>query len=374
MTARKTTPGAALIILLLPLSTTILRTQSPLAAANGTTPVQIPGTEVQTLTSSIDGQEYKIYVALPPGYSDPSKQFPALYVLDAQWDFPLVEGLVGTQVQDAYVPRLLIVGLTWGGSSPNYDQLRMRDFTPTKGRLPQTGNAPNFLAFIKRDLIPFVDSHYRTTSDRALMGHSAGGLFGMYALLHEPSLFNRYVMASPSLGYDLPSLEQDEKASSSTHPQSKVEVFMSLGGLEGAKVPVFQEFAATLRRDHPDIDLETHVVVDAGHASSQAESYLLGLRTIYAPALVDVAARILDQYVGKYRIAPGYTVEVAKEKGRLVFIAPEGERFALNALSESDFVVRGVYQFLHFKRDDAGHVTGFEGETWNGRHFNERVK
>src|SRR6516165_4526056 len=125
MTTKILKIGIAFVIL-------FLTWHQPLAgqatAANTPPMLQMPGTEVRTLTSSIDGQEYKIYIALPPGYSDASRQFPVLYVLDAQWDFPMVEGLVTSQLQEGFVPRLLIVGITWGGSNPNPSQLRTRDF------------------------------------------------------------------------------------------------------------------------------------------------------------------------------------------------------------------------------------------------------
>ena len=373
MTTRMGGTGIASLILFLAPNQPLVA-QPAVPAANRPPMVEIQGTQVRNLTSTIDGQEYKIYVALPPGYSDASRQFPVLYLLDAQWDFPLVEGLVATQLQEAFVPRLVIVGITWGGSNPNPSQLRMRDFTPTRGRLPQSGNAPNFLKFIKQQLIPFVDANYRTTKDRTLMGHSAGGLFGLYALFQEPELFNRYVVASPELMYDFPSLLSDEKQFSKKGSPGQVRVFMSVGGLEGPKLPVFREFSETFKTDHPEIKMETRIIEGEAHNSSQADGYLEGLRSVYRPVSVVVAARILDRYVGKYTGPPGHPFEIVKEDGNLVFIAPEGARYALYAESETDFAVRGLELVLHFKRDDAGRVTGFEGERWTERHFNERIR
>lgn len=52
-------------------------------------------------------------------------------------------------------------------------------------------------------LIPFVDRTWRTMpTDRALLGHSYGGLFAIYALEQRPALFQRTVAASPSLEWD----------------------------------------------------------------------------------------------------------------------------------------------------------------------------
>jgi hypothetical protein len=129
-----------------------------------------------------------------------------------------------------------------------------------------------------------------------------------------------------------------------------------------------------LKKDQAGMKLETRIIPDAAHNSSEADGCLEGLRSVYAPVSVAVAPPILDQYAGRYAIAPGHAVEILNENGKLVFIGPEGERYATNARSETDFTVRGLELVLHFRRDDAGKVTGFEGERWSGRHFNERLK
>ena len=48
--------------------------------------VEIPGSQLLKITSSIVGQEYDVYVQMPGNYSDTNKTFPVLYVLDGQWD------------------------------------------------------------------------------------------------------------------------------------------------------------------------------------------------------------------------------------------------------------------------------------------------
>lgn len=89
--------------------------------------VEIPGTQSHKITSSIVGQEYDLYINMPRNYQDTTKTFPVLYLLDAQWDFPLVNAVFGEQYYDGFVPEIIIVGITWGGNDPNYDMLRARD-------------------------------------------------------------------------------------------------------------------------------------------------------------------------------------------------------------------------------------------------------
>ena len=58
--------------------------------------VDIPGSEVRKLTSSIvSGQEYELQILLPGGYKTSNKNYPVIYLMDSQWDFPLVKSLYG---------------------------------------------------------------------------------------------------------------------------------------------------------------------------------------------------------------------------------------------------------------------------------------
>src|SRR5215208_3227420 len=111
--------------------------------------VDIPGSEVRKITSSIvAGQEYELQILLPGNYKNSNKKYPVIYLMDSQWDFPLVKSLYGQHFYDGFIPELIIVGVTWGGVNPNPDSLRARDYTPTmENRLPQSGGADQFLSF-----------------------------------------------------------------------------------------------------------------------------------------------------------------------------------------------------------------------------------
>src|SRR6478609_3222730 len=119
--------------------------------------VDIPGSQIQKITSQVvAGQEYELDILLPGGYKNSNKKYPVLYLMDSQWDFPLAKSLYGQHYFDGFIPEMIIVGVTWGGTNPNPDSLRARDYTPTKeGRLPQSGGAENFLSFMRKELFPF---------------------------------------------------------------------------------------------------------------------------------------------------------------------------------------------------------------------------
>src|SRR5512138_1633915 len=127
-------------------------------ASTQTQRVDIPGSEKRKIVSSIvTGQEYELQILLPAGYATSNKKFPVVYLMDAQWDFPLLTALYGQQYYDGFIPSLIIVGVTWGGDHPNPDSLRVRDYTPTNdGRQKQSGGAEKFLSFMKQELFPFI--------------------------------------------------------------------------------------------------------------------------------------------------------------------------------------------------------------------------
>jgi len=336
--------------------------------------VEIGGTQSLRFSSAITGQEFNLYVNIPRDYQDTSKVFPVIYLLDGQWDFPLMNAIYGEQYYDGFVPGAIVVGIAWGGKDPNYDFLRARDLTPTAAKqAPMGGNASKFLGFIKKELVPLIDTRYRTKKDdRTLMGSSLGGLFTLYALFQETSLFNRYVLTSPALGWDDGVVETYVKNYAPSKTQLPVRLFMAVGGLEGNET-AFEKFADRLRAKKLEgLEIETRVIEGSGHSGGKAEGYARGLQFVFAKPIVTIAPAVLDQYTGMYQVTPEFKIKVVREENQLVAITPDSARFTVLAQSEKDFYLKGQYLFLHFKKDDKGAVTGFQLEQFNGQQFVEK--
>ncbi len=346
--------------------------KSPLSPPN----VEILGTQLLKFRSTIIGQDYDLMINLPRNYRDTTRAFPVLYLLDAQWDFPLVNAVFGEQYYDGFVPEIVTVGIAWGGKNPNYDSLRARDLTPTTVKqVPYSGNAPRFLEFIKKELIPFIESKYRTVKgDRTLMGSSLGGLFTLYAMFHETALFGRYVLTSPSLQWDNEIASSYEKNYATKNSQLPVRLFMAMGGLEPG-VAGFQKFVDQLKaRNYKGLDLQTRIVEGIGHSASKAEGYSRGLQAVFARPSLTIDPAILQSYVGTYQVSPEMTVQMVKENDRLALLAPDGTKLALSAETERDFYVKGMYLFLRFQKSDAGKVTGCQVEQFQGGAFVKKLE
>jgi predicted alpha/beta superfamily hydrolase len=338
--------------------------------------VQIAGTQVRNITSSIiPEQKYSLYINLPRNYLDTTKSFPVIYVLDAQWDFALVYALYGEEYYDGFIPGAIVVGITWGGKNPNPDSLRARDFSPTHVEgMVQSGGAPKFLAFIKNELIPFIDANYQTKpNDRTLIGSSFGGLFTLYAMLSDSKIFNRYVLTSPYLGYDNNVINSfltglPEKSS------IQARLFMAQGELEGG-VPQFTKFVDNLKsKKFQGLKIQTKVLEHMGHSGGKAEGYTRGLQFTFARPSLELADNILDQYTGIYELGNVETITVKKENGCLVAQLPGNESQVFHSATETDFYALGKYLNIQVKKNESGKVIGCNLEQFGGEIFLKKIK
>ena len=291
----------------------------------------VPQSEVRLLLSRFVPQEFKIYIARPAvfGTADPpGAKYPVIYALDANGEFGTVTetvrfGAFGGQE----IPRALVVGIGYPVEVMEQTfNLRTRDYTPTKdtvhqryvaarsgtGEEPATGGAEAFLRFVRQELKPFIEKNYPADpSDATIFGHSLGGLFASYALLHHPETFQRYVIASPSLWWDRQVSFEFEKRYAAEHKDLPATVFLSVGGLETAAdlrksllnypdqlrkateehygnvgwpemVELMERFGKTLAaRKYPGLKISSYVFPDETHSSVLPMIASRGLRIVF---------------------------------------------------------------------------------------------
>ncbi|WP_338048439.1 alpha/beta hydrolase [Polaribacter marinus] len=85
---------------------------------------------------------------------------------------------------------------------------RKRDFTsPSLNKLdqkefPTSGKSEKFIQFLETEVLPFVEATYRTNTTKTIIGQSLGGLLTTEILLTKPTLFDNYIIVSPSLWWN----------------------------------------------------------------------------------------------------------------------------------------------------------------------------
>jgi predicted alpha/beta superfamily hydrolase len=331
--------------------------------------VTIPGSQVRTITSSIvKGQEYDLHILLPGGYNHSTKKYPVVYLMDSQWDFPLVKSLYGQQYYDGFIPELIIVGVTWGGARPKPDSLRVRDYTPTReDRLPQSGGADNFLSFMKNELFPFIETNYRgENNNRTIMGCSLGGLITLYALFKEPDLFKNYVAASPAFGWDREVIYQFEKKFSDQKPGTRL--FMTMGGVEQGLLGYKKLEQYLAARNYTNLKIGSKVLENTGHSGTKSEGFSRGLQFVFKRNEMALSPSVLQKYSGKYTLSNGNTAELKAEGERLILYLGKGNRFELLAENELDFY--SVAEFLNIHITE----TGFQLNRYNNTQVATKIK
>ena len=337
--------------------------------------VTIPGSEVRKLTSSIvKGQEYELQVLLPSGYEKATKKYPVVYLMDSQWDFPLVKSIYGEHYYDGFIPELIVVGVTWGGVNPNPDSLRARDYTPTKEtRSPQSGGADKFLSFMKEELFPFIETNYRAESgNRILMGCSLGGLFTLYTLFTHTDMFTGYAAASPAVGWDKEVLYKYEKTFVEKKLNKPVRVYMTVGDVERGR-PVFEKMADFMKsRKYQNVSLHPKVLENTGHSGTKGETYARGLQYIFEKPKLKLADAVLDKYTGVYQTTNGNKIELKNEANQLILYFSPGNKFSLYAAGENEFYATAELLNLYFKMNN-NKVEGLELERYGGSQFLTKV-
>jgi len=190
-------------------------------------------------------------IYLPEGYNpDEATKYPVIYLLDgsADEDFIHISGLVQFNSFEwiNQVPKSIVVGIA------TVD--RKRDFTfPTtvekdKIRFPATGHSDQFIAFIEKELQPFIEKKYKTNDSKTIIGQSLGGLLGTEILLKKPTLFNKYVIVSPSLWWNNGSLLDLDSEMLKENFKQQTDIYIAVGkeGLAPTAIPHVMEVDANL--------------------------------------------------------------------------------------------------------------------------------
>ena len=137
-----------------------------------------------------DSPDREVSVYLPPGYDAAgSRRYPVVYLLhgftdsDLRWfgSDPLFDGRAAAdRAFSGAVPEMIVV-------MPN---AKTRYFGSMYSNSPTTGD---WEAFIARDLVTYVDHHYRTIAEaasRGLAGHSMGGYGAIRLGMKYPEVFS----------------------------------------------------------------------------------------------------------------------------------------------------------------------------------------
>lgn len=266
------------------------------------------------------------FISLPEHYQDslyPNETYPVIYVLDAQWYFEAATGIFHQLSWGYYpqIPECIVVGIE------NND--RIQDFTAD-------GQTEAFTQFLEKELMPLIDSTYRTQGFNTLIGHSFGGLFAINTLIYHSKLFEATLAIDPSVWKnDSTFFNQLPLTLSSTNFNKQLLFLANANSLEQLKNPSPQhlkhvqgksDFIRDLKESTPN--QLWHQIKDypnENHGSVYLPSIIDGIRAIFSgfrmnakeavkhPELIESHYQNFSQHIHQNWVPPAYYLKMLSD-------------------------------------------------------------
>ncbi len=161
--------------------------------------------DVHIIHSNVLKQDRHVYIHVPKlDSADINKALPVLYLLDGENHFHILSAYIEYLRHWQFIPPIIVVGIV----SAN----RIKDLTPTNslvdfdGKVDSSykisGGNEQFFNFIQQELMPYIETAYKTNSFKLLAGHSLGGLTAINCMLLRPAMFDAYIAVSPSIWWN----------------------------------------------------------------------------------------------------------------------------------------------------------------------------
>jgi predicted alpha/beta superfamily hydrolase len=235
------------------------------------------------INSKILKEKRNILISLPEGYEKTTANYPILVLTDGMQNIKHAIGSIELLTRTGSIPPIIVVGI----NSIN----RTKDFSPTVSENnPGSGNGPKYLEFIEKEVLPFVDSNYRTHPFRVLEGHSLGGIFTAYALMEKPELFDAHIILSPSFWWNKEEFINKSGTFFKANQHLEKAMYFSIGEDESSSKwgmrKELSNFVDSLKANKPkNLRFKHTEFKNEGHMSSPLLGTYFGLKWVFSDML-----------------------------------------------------------------------------------------
>lgn len=147
--------------------------------------------QYQEISSDFLEDNRQIKIQLPRTYkTEPDKEYPVILVLDADYLFEPIGGMVDYLSYWEEIPEAIVIGVIQKGKKNDDFLLDNEDYLPS-------GSGEAFFDFIELELFSFLETNYRTTPLRIIAGHGDSANFANFFLFRKDPLFQAYINFSP---------------------------------------------------------------------------------------------------------------------------------------------------------------------------------
>lgn len=153
--------------------------------------------EINFYPSELLKETRKLWIYTPPGYSTGNQKYPVLYLLHGSGD------LEGGWVEEGRA-NFILDNLIEAGQARPMIVVMPRGHVMADAQIDREKNNDVLQQVLYKEIVPYVDAHYRTLTDRdnrAIMGLSMGGGQALRFGLQNPGLFATVIGLSPAIRY-----------------------------------------------------------------------------------------------------------------------------------------------------------------------------
>ncbi|WCO01258.1 TIM-barrel domain-containing protein [Psychroserpens ponticola] len=215
----------------------------------------------------------KIWMYLPPNYNSANQSFPVIYMHDGQNLFDKSTSSYGEEWSvDETLNKLykdnnmsfIVVGVD------NGEDKRLDEYSPWTHPEYGGGEGEAYMEFIVQTLKPYIDSNYKTLTNKentGIIGSSMGGLISHYAALKYPNVFGKVGVFSSAFWFASEDVNAFTKANGSIQD---TKMYFLAGGKEGGNVK-FEEISQTVT----DMNAMISLLKDTGFSSQNMQSKIV---------------------------------------------------------------------------------------------------
>lgn len=272
------------------------------APVPGVSPATIERIKVHSpaIEGNLEGEsaDRDVLVVLPPSYAkDPRRRYPVLYALHGysigaeQW------------IKEIHVPQT-IEGAFAKGAKEMIVVLPDSKTVHNGSMYSSSVTTGDFETFVSRDLVGYIDGHYRTIASResrGLAGHSMGGYGTARIGMKHPEVFGAIYMMSPCCLSPRDPKQVDPAASAAL---TNVKSFEEAAKLKwGERAQLATAAAWSPNPQHPPLFLDLPVKDGAVQPD------------VLAKWAANAPLAFLDQYVGNLRRYRAIAIDVGDRDG-----------------------------------------------------------
>lgn len=242
------------------------------------------------IDSKVFDKERTISIFLPNAYfkENSTEKFTVAYVFDGQFEpyFSMVSSVMSYYEQTNEGVPMIIVGI--------HTENRWGEFVPAVKleKTDMTKNTNQLTELLKSEVIPKVDSMYRTNNINVGIGHSLGGTFLINEVIKQNSIFDAVIAVSPNLRIHNEQILQDAQVFFTDYPENNRFIYTTVG-TEGEMEQSFQNSLANLNSIVENANLNNmywnyDLLQKANHMTTFVQSFDAGYRALSSKlALLD---------------------------------------------------------------------------------------